>query len=107
MDSSLSVVLQRATTELTQHQPSGLGTWSEYFISGASMWFTTCIGSRKPARHHTKSTSSTPASPAGPPLQEKAGAATMKPKPRMPQHAASSFLKTGTSRAIREANEIM
>ncbi len=104
MEASLSILLHKATADLTRHKPSGLGTWSEYLISGASMWFTNCIGSRKPVRRHADSS---PAGDTVAPGREKPQAAAQTPKPRMPQHAASSFLKTGTSRAMREANNII
>ncbi len=104
MDVSLSVVLHRATADLTRHQPPGLGTWSEYFMSEASMWFTKCIGNRKPVRHHVEPS---PAAHTDAAPREKAQAATQTSKPRMPQHAAASFLKTSTSRAMREANDVI
>jgi hypothetical protein len=105
MDSSLSVVLHRATTEVAQQQIPALGTWAENLKIGASMWFTSCIGSRKPARQHD---TSTPAdNTIALPSREKTEAAAQIPTPRLPQHAAASFLKTGTSRAMREANNIL
>ncbi|OAR02618.1 hypothetical protein LLEC1_06262 [Akanthomyces lecanii] len=104
MDASRSVVLHKATTDVVRHQPSALDTWSGYLISAATMWCTKCLGGRKPVRQHA---SSSPAGDTAAPGQEKPQAAAQTTKPRMPQHAAASFLKTGTSRAMREANNVM
>lgn len=83
-------------------------TWSSYLVQSLGSWFTVCLGYRRKSDYNEESSLMANAAPTTPGL---APEAVFQPTPiqmpRMPQHAASSFLKTGTSRGMREANDVL
>ena len=92
--------------EKTQWQPEQIQSWSAFLAQSLSSWFGTCVGVRKTAQQQ-------PLSRWWPentkrPMPQESQEPLLDGKPlRMPEHAASSFLRTGTSRNIQEANEII
>lgn len=106
MDSSKQL-LHADSSEKVQWQQEQLQSWSAFLSQSLSSWFTTCIGVRKAARTQPASTDSERTFTEEPKIQE-SWEPLLDGKPlRMPCHAASSFLRTGTSRLIREANEVI
>lgn len=106
MDSSRQL-LHVENSEKIQWQQDQLQSWSAFFSQSLSSLFTTCLGARKAARTQPTSHISEPTFTEEPKTQE-GREPLLDGKPlRMPCHAASSFLKTGTSRLIREANEVI
>lgn len=66
-------------------------------------WLTMCLGQRR-----TSTTRAITANDTDGPKEDENWAPLLEEKrPSLPSHAATSFLKTGTSRIIREANNIL
>lgn len=91
-------------TLTTQFRDAETLSWSTALIESLSSWFTMCMGERNSSYSEKKSNSTRTSGARTTADEPLLHAASM---PRMPQHAASSFLKTGTSRGMREANAVL
>lgn len=83
-------------------------TWSTYLVQSLGPWFTLCLGYRGTSDYNEESSLIANAAETTPRMAAEAEFQQAPIQmPRMPQHAASSFLKTGTSRGMREANDVL